>query len=63
MDPSSILPPYLVARNEASYILSLCGTPEPLPPLLDAQSCLVGDREDPRMQGSWPKGPLLAIGF
>uniref|UniRef100_A0A8D2AHE6 Uncharacterized protein n=1 Tax=Sciurus vulgaris TaxID=55149 RepID=A0A8D2AHE6_SCIVU len=25
--------------------------------------CVVGECEDPRMQCSWPKGPLLAIGF
>uniref|UniRef100_A0A2K5S3H4 Ubiquitin-like domain-containing protein n=1 Tax=Cebus imitator TaxID=2715852 RepID=A0A2K5S3H4_CEBIM len=36
-DGPSILPPYPVAHKEASYILSLSGTPEPLPPPLDAQ--------------------------
>ena len=41
----SILPPCPVTHNEASYILSLCGTPEPLPTPLDAQSCVsVGGR-------------------
>lgn len=38
-DGPSILPLYRVAHNEASYILSLSGTPEPLPPPLDAQYC------------------------
>lgn len=45
MDPPSFLSPYPVSQNEASYILTLWGTPEPLPPLLDAQSYVpVGGR-------------------
>jgi hypothetical protein len=40
MDLPSLLPPYPVAHNEASHILSLSGTPEPPSRPLDAQSCV-----------------------
>ena len=35
----------------------------PLPWMPSLVCLLVGDYEDPRRQCSWPKGPLLAIGF
>uniref|UniRef100_A0A2K6U4A2 Uncharacterized protein n=1 Tax=Saimiri boliviensis boliviensis TaxID=39432 RepID=A0A2K6U4A2_SAIBB len=51
MDP----PFYLLTL---SLIMSHC----PLPWMLSNVCLLVGDYEDPRMQYSWPRGPLLAIG-
>ncbi|EDM14263.1 neural precursor cell expressed, developmentally down-regulated gene 8, isoform CRA_b [Rattus norvegicus] len=35
----------------------------PLPWMPNLVCLLVGECEDPRMQCSWPKWPLLAIGF